>query len=152
MVQNANSNQIEEFNDSIVYNIGRLYLLLGQYLSKIYQEFKLNPAKFNLLMHIKHKGKDKGISQIELGEEMYVSAPNITKLIDGLEKKGWVQRVSSKKDRRVKLIKITPNGSDLLDRAWIEHVKALNNILRDFSPGEKAQFNGFLERFIRERK
>jgi len=75
---------IERFNDFIVYNIGKLYILLNQYLGKIYRELGLNPAKFNLLMLIKHMGKGEGISQIELGDKLFVSASNITKLIEAL--------------------------------------------------------------------
>ncbi|MDD4183506.1 MAG: hypothetical protein PHT53_06785, partial [Candidatus Omnitrophica bacterium] len=74
-------------NDLIVYAVGRLYVLLDSYLyNTAYKEYSLNPAKFNLLMVIKHVGKDKGLSQMELGNNLYVTAANITKLIDALEK------------------------------------------------------------------
>ena len=141
---------IDKFNDFIVYNIGRLYVLLNQYLGKMYKELGLNPAKFNLLMLIKHMGKDEGISQIELGDKLFVSASNITKLIDGLEKKGLVQRFPSKDDRRINLVKVTDNGSELLNRVWVKHVEALNNILQSLSGNDKEQFHLFLDRFRKE--
>jgi len=144
--------RIGKYNDFIVYNIGRLYVLLNQYLSAAYKEFGLNPAKFNLLMHIKHIGKDRGIIQNELGGKLYVSAANITKLIDGLEKRGWIERVPSREDRRAKLIKITLKGLSLLDKVWLRHVQALNSLLPQFSAEEKKKFNQFLERFKQERE
>jgi len=144
--------KIRKFNDSIVYNIGRLYVLLNQYLTKAYAPFGLNPAKFNLLMSVKHIGKNEGISQIELGGSLCVSAANITKLIDGLEKKGYLVRLPSPTDRRVNIIKITKGGSRLLDRIWVSHSEALNALLGDFSEEERQLFNKFLERFKSERK
>jgi len=141
---------IERFNDFIVYNIGRLYILLNQYLGKIYRELGLNPAKFNLLMLIKHMGKGEGISQIELGDKLFVSASNITKLIDGLEAKNLVERLPAVNDRRIKLAKITGNGLKLLDEVWVKHVEALNNILQSLSGPDKEQFHLFLDKFRKE--
>lgn len=157
MVRNPNKDrgrekqeQIKQFNDSIVYNIGRLYVLLDSYFSQNFQEFGLNPVKFNLLMLIKHMGKDKGIPQNQLGSKLFVSAANITKLIDGLERKGLVLRIPSKNDRRVNLVKITKEGSTLLDKVWVKYVEALNSILVGFSPEAKEKFSGYLERFKKE--
>lgn len=150
MAQNKINIQIKNPNDFIVYNIGRLYVLLDHYFFNIYKEFELNPAKFNLLMVIKHIGKDEGVSQIDIGENLFVSAANITKLIDALEKKEWVKRAASLKDRRVNLIKITEKGSALLDEVWIKHVEAVNSFLEDFSPEDLGQFDDFLKRFKKE--
>jgi MarR family 2-MHQ and catechol resistance regulon transcriptional repressor len=142
--------QISKLNDLIVYNIGRLYVLLDSYLYKAYKQFELNPANFNLLMVIKHVGQETGISQNKIGSQLFVSAANITKLIDGLEEKGWLIRIPSKDDRRVKLIKITEEGSALLDKVWAEHAKALNNILGGFSHTDKERFNELLKNFRKE--
>jgi MarR family 2-MHQ and catechol resistance regulon transcriptional repressor len=101
-------------------------------------------------MVIKHVGKETGISQNELSNQLFVSAANITKLIDGLEKKEWVVRGSYDNDRRVKLIKITDKGSKLLDTVWLEHVKAINNILDNFSQADKEALNKYLEGFRKE--
>ena len=147
MAKSKQKVSINKFNDLIVYNVGRLYVLLNRYLSNVYKGYGLNPAKFNLLMFIKHKGKDKGIPQIRLGDELFISAANVTKLIDGLEKKGWVIRGPLKSDRRVNLIRITDKGSNLLSEAWANHVLSLNNILSGFSLKDKEQFNLFLESF-----
>jgi DNA-binding MarR family transcriptional regulator len=139
---------IKSPDDLIVYNIGRLYVVLDTYLSRIYATCGLNPAKFNLLMLIKHIGKDSGISQMELGRDLYVSAANITKLLDGLERKAWITRAPSRKDRRVKLIKITQSGAALLDEVWVEHIAAINGLLESFSRKEKEEFHQFLGKFL----
>jgi DNA-binding MarR family transcriptional regulator len=142
------SPKIKSPDDLIVYNIGRLYILLDNHFSRIYAKHDLNPAKFNLLMVIKHIGKESGVSQMELGQNLYVSAANVTKLIDGLEKKGLAERVPSRKDRRVKHIKITDPGSKLLDKVWVDHVASINSMLDPYSNNEKILLSELLKRFI----
>lgn len=145
------ADQIKKYNDSIIYNIGRLYVLLDAYLNnKAYKEFGLNPATFNLLMVIKHIGRDEGVSQIEAGKRLFVSAANITKLVDSLQKKLLIVRLPAPADRRVNLIKITEKGSRLLDRVWARHAGVLNTLLEGFSEKEKGEFSAFIERFKKE--
>lgn len=147
----SNSVRISPPNDSIVYTIGRLYVLLDSYLYRTaYKAKNLNPAKFNLLMVVKHVGKENGISQIELGNNLYVSAANITKLIDAVEREGLVSREPSKEDRRINLIKITERGSQLLDEIWPKHVMAVNNILNELKISDKEKLNSLLEIFKAE--
>jgi len=145
-------NKIRKLNDSIVYNIGKVYVFLNQYLSNVYAEFDLNPAKFNLLIVIKHIGSREGISQNKLKDRLYVSAANITKLIDALEKRELILRVASKKDRRVNLVKATKKGEKLLDLVWPRHVDALNSILKDYSLEDRGHFNDYIVNFIEEMK
>jgi MarR family 2-MHQ and catechol resistance regulon transcriptional repressor len=47
---------------------------------------------------------------------MSVSCPNITKLVDGLERDGLVRRGKLDGDRRVVLAELTPEGHALLER------------------------------------
>ncbi len=144
--------RIKKRHDTIIYNIGSLYVLLSQYFSGVYRDYRLTPAKFNILMLVKNMGKEHGVPQIDLGDKLYVSAANITKIIDALEKIHLVSRIPSLKDRRVKLIKITDRGLKLLDKVWEEHVRALNNFCNDFTLKEKEQFNTYLERLLKDVK
>jgi MarR family 2-MHQ and catechol resistance regulon transcriptional repressor len=147
----VNTLKIAYPNDLIVYAIGRLYVLLDSYLyNTAYKEYSFNPAKFNLLMVIKHVGKDKGLSQRELGNNLYVTAANITKLIDALEKEGLVLRQASPDDRRVNLVKITEKGSKLLDEIWPKHVASINKILDSFSASDKDRLNQLLQAFRKD--
>lgn len=147
----ANAGKIIHSNDLIVYAIGRLYVLLDSYLyNAAYKEYGLNPAKFNMLMVIKHIGKEDGLSQRELGKNLFVSAANITKLIDALEKDALVARMPSAGDRRVNLIKITEKGSGLLDKVWPRHVESINKTLETFSASDKEKLNHLLQLFKKD--
>lgn len=50
----------------------------------------------------------------EIGSRTIARDPDVTRLVDRLEKRGLVTRAHSQKDRRVVEVSITPKGLDLL--------------------------------------
>lgn len=52
----------------------------------------------------------------EIGEQMVAQVPDVTRVVDRIEKMGLAQRVRCQADRRVVYVKITKKGSDLLAR------------------------------------
>ena len=97
----------QDESSKLIYAIGLLWSKISGSLDSIFSKYDLNIAKFNILMVIKHMGNKDGIAQNVISQKLLVSASNITKLLDKLEKKEMIIRTSSNNDRRVKLIKIT---------------------------------------------
>ena len=75
---------------------------------------KFNAAQLNLTIEqwslLYHLWKEDGISQQELCNASFRDKPSITRLVDNLEKLKLVKRVSSKEDRRMNLIYLTPEA------------------------------------------
>jgi len=117
----------ERLPEAVLYSLARTASLLIRELSHVYQRFGLTPASFNLLMLLKH-GEDPGaMTQQAIGRRLVVSPSDMTGLIDRLEQRGLVVR-SPGKDRRSKLLGITPKGGKLLDAVWPEHVNAVERL------------------------
>ncbi|MGD0879963.1 MAG: MarR family transcriptional regulator [Acidimicrobiales bacterium] len=57
------------------------------------------------------------LSMRELGTLLGVDPPNLTTVVDGLERAGLVERQAHPTDRRVKLVVATPEGEALARRA-----------------------------------
>ena len=57
-----------------------------------------------------------GHSRSEIARRMIERAPDVTRLIDRLEKQGFVARDRTERDRRLSISRITPAGLELLDR------------------------------------
>ncbi|MBQ9245141.1 MarR family transcriptional regulator, partial [bacterium] len=110
------TNQTEQAK--LIYTIGILWSQISTKLETVLAKYNLNIAKFNILMIIKHIGGKQGIQQNEISKRLLVTASNITKLLDKLEKDGMITRNSKENDRRVKLILITDFASEILDDAW----------------------------------
>ena len=82
---------------------------------KTFSAFNLSKSAVNVLM-ILYFGEGEEYKQQELGGLLLVSRANVTKVIDGLEKRRLVVRSSSPKDRRARFIKLTAAGKDLAER------------------------------------
>ena len=72
----------------------------------------------------------------------------MTRALDRLEEKGFIQRLRSHADRRMVQVSLTGKGRDLADRMTLVAIDALNHHLRDFTGEEVAQFKMFLRRMI----
>src|SRR5215470_13051287 len=64
------------------------------------KEFGLTGTQYNALRILRGAGAD-GLPCSEIGERMITHDPDITRLLDRLEKRGLAERARCKKDRRV---------------------------------------------------
>ena len=90
----------------------------------------LSLPQFRALAFLRHHENE---SLSELAEHFGLTLPTISKLIDGLVKRGYVERETSSSDRRCVVLKLTENGKSILKaagqaaRAWItEMLKTLS--------------------------
>ena len=121
--------------EAVVYSIARTYSLLVRRLAQLYATFGLSAASFNLLMLLKHGQDPATFTQQEIGSRLVVSPSDMTGLIDRLEKRQLVRRAPGR-DRRSKLLRITPKGSKLLDEVWPHHTKLARMLAEILEAGE----------------
>ena len=134
-------------NEEVIYSVARAYMVLDQKITQILAKDNLSPAKFNILLMVKHVGREKGIAQNKLSRQLLVTTSNITRMVDKLEKKGYVKRLAQKGDRRVNLIKITEQGSKLLDDVWPNYKETVDKMMNNyFMDKEKQMLSELLQR------
>jgi DNA-binding MarR family transcriptional regulator len=73
-------------------------------------EFALSPVQCHVL-HLIEPGRPLPMSR--LADTLSCDASNVTGLVDRLESRGLVQRQASARDRRVKVLHLTPTGARL---------------------------------------
>jgi DNA-binding MarR family transcriptional regulator len=83
----------------------------------------LSPTQYNALRILRGAGPQ-GLPCSQIGERMLSHDPDITRLIDRLEKRSLVKRSRDPQDRRIVRARITPQGLDALS--------ALDRPLRQF--------------------
>ncbi len=81
--------------------------------SELLKPYGISPTQYNAL-RILRGAREQGRSCSEIAERMINRDPDITRLIDRLERRGLVQRAREEKDRRVVIARITPAGLELL--------------------------------------
>jgi DNA-binding MarR family transcriptional regulator len=75
----------------------------------------LSPTQYNVLRILRTAGP-KGLACGEVAERMITRDPDVTRLLDRLEKRGLVGRRREDHDRRVILTRITPQGLEILHK------------------------------------
>lgn len=81
-----------------------------------------------------------------LGDRLGVTRPNITKLVDGLERQGLVQRLPHPDDRRMVQAQLTPEGAAIAAGALPGRVMRLERIWGDLDDDELARLVSLLQR------
>jgi DNA-binding MarR family transcriptional regulator len=79
------------------------------------EPYDLSPTQYNALRILRGAGSA-GLPCREVGARMMSRDPDVTRLVDRLEKRGLVVRRREKSDRRVVRAAITPAGMDVLKR------------------------------------
>ncbi len=92
---------------------------------EIFKQHDLNFNYYNVLRILRGAPKE-GYPRCDIIERMIDPAPDVTRLMDHLVKKGWVRRERSDIDRRQSLHWITTEGRALLGK-MDEHIDALND-------------------------
>jgi DNA-binding MarR family transcriptional regulator len=88
--------------------------MLSRPLTQLLKTEDLSPAQYNVLRIL--RGSPDGVTCGEIGSRMITRDPDITRLLDRLEKRHLISRNRESKDRRVVLTRIAPDGLELLAR------------------------------------
>ncbi len=80
-------------------------------------------------------GANEALSQIEIGRRMLSSRANITKLIDLLEERKFVKRLSCG-DRRVNLVALTEDGAKFIAETLAEVVGHAEEVMKPLTRQE----------------
>ena len=91
--------------------------------------------QYNVLLAL---GRNGPMKMSALGDHMLVAPANVTGLIDRIEAKGYVRRVRDPDDRRLWVIELTDEGSDLFREVSSSFRKYVGGLGSSLSPRELA--------------
>jgi DNA-binding MarR family transcriptional regulator len=104
-------------------NLLRSTSLIAREFERLFQQFGLSEPLYNALRIAAGHGSA-GVPTQTIGKQLVAHDPDVTRLVDRLEKAGLVQRERCEKDRRVVFVKITAAG-----RSKLKSVEAPGNAL-----------------------
>ena len=125
-------------------NILRTADVMTQRLTDLLKPSGLSPTQYNVL-RILRGAAGKGVCCGEIGERMITRDPDVTRLIDRLEKRNLLTRSRSKEDRRFVSIHLTPEGLELVDQLDEPLEKWNRKLMRNISSGEMKVLIELLE-------
>src|SRR5882757_2818909 len=85
-----------------------------QRVADLLKPYGLSPTQYNVLRILRGAGKD-GLSCKDVGARLLARDPDITRLMDRLEKRGLLTRDRDKRDRRVVTHCLTKEGLALVN-------------------------------------
>ena len=94
-------------------NLSRTTAQVGHVIEQRLRSYGLSPTQYNVLRILRGAGPS-GLSCGEVAERMLTRDPDITRLLDRLERRGLVVRARASADRRVITVRITPEGLRIL--------------------------------------
>jgi DNA-binding MarR family transcriptional regulator len=85
--------------------------------------------------------------RVDLAEELLLTASGVTRLLEGLEAAGYVERAACASDRRVTYAVLTDAGQEKLQDASEAHLAGVQAIFDErFTPEEIEQLTNLLSR------
>lgn len=99
----------------VVLNLVRTTDQLTRVITETLKPVDLSMTQYNVLRILKGAGEP-GLACSEIAERMVSRDPDITRLLDRLEKRGLVRRARSVEDRRVVNVQITRDGVKLVEK------------------------------------
>lgn len=118
---------------------------VNKYMSCYLNDFGLTATKFNTLQVLSDDSSG-GVTQNQLGSRLTVTGPNVTGVIDRLERDNLVARETHPTDRRANLVKLTDEGQSLFEQAADLHATRTRELLAILTEDEKRTFASLLKK------
>jgi DNA-binding MarR family transcriptional regulator len=95
--------------------------------ARLLAEHGLTLNDFEVLLRLSH-APDRRLRRVDLAEQVVLTASGITRLLDGLEEAGYVERAACRTDRRVAYAVLTDAGLAKLHEATRSHSSQVDEL------------------------
>ncbi|MEA2406546.1 MAG: hypothetical protein QOE69_665 [Thermoleophilaceae bacterium] len=111
-------------------------------------DHELSLNAYEALLHLV-RAPDSRMRRVDLANSLLLTAGGVTRLLDGLERCGYVAREESPTDRRVTYAVLTKAGRDKLREASRSHTRQIHELLGErYDDAELAQLASMLDRLV----
>lgn len=132
-------------DNSVGYLISKVRLELYSHVDRALAPYDVTAAQFSIMAHLAYDLAD---SASALCSGMSYDPGAMTRMVDRLEAKGFVQRVRERDDRRKVRLELTREGRSAFPEMMARVVEVLNGLLKGFTKAEAAQLKDYLKRML----
>jgi DNA-binding MarR family transcriptional regulator len=112
--KSENKRQMGSAEEAAFLDLLRTTDMLSRGLMSVIKTEDLSSTQYNVLRIL--RGAPEGLPCGEIGNRMITRDPDITRLLDRMEKRGLISRCRETKDRRMVMARITPEGLKVVGR------------------------------------
>jgi DNA-binding MarR family transcriptional regulator len=113
---------------------------------QLQREHGLTLNDYEVLLHLSHS-EGGMLRRVDLAESVLLTASGITRLLEGLERSGFVRKETCDSDGRVSYAKLTDEGAAKLREAAVTHLRGIDELFVDrYSGSELATLAELLAR------
>ena len=130
---------------------GRIYWINGLFqraADKWLGEMGLTWELFSLIVTLRRSGRPCALRPHELLAESLLTSGAMTNRIDRVERMGLVRRAPDPRDRRGVIVKLTPAGYALANRAIKRHFAAMDELLAGLRSIERREIGCLLSQLL----
>jgi DNA-binding MarR family transcriptional regulator len=114
--------------------------------ARLLRDHGLTLNDYEVLLHLSH-AEGGMMRRVDLAESVLLTASGITRLLDGLERAGYVAKESCESDARVSYAKLTECGRAKLAAAGCDHLRDIDELFTsNYSGSELATLADLLSR------
>ncbi len=114
--------------------------------AQLVAEHNLTINDYEVLLHLS-RAPDRRLKRIELAQRVVLTPSGITRLLDGLQAAGWVEKASCPGDARITYAVLTETGHRKLKEAATTHLADIDRLfVGRFDEGELATLAALLGR------
>ena len=112
----------------------------------LYADHGLTINDYECLLRLA-QAEDRRMRRVDLAEQLILTASGVTRLLDGLERSGYVEKASCRSDARVTYAVLTPAGLLKLQEASDSHLGQVHALFEErFTAEELATLADLLAR------
>ena len=118
---------------------------LADSLEKRMNHYNITRSQWIALYYIKNNNM---ITQKQLADKMSLKEPSVVRLLDKMELYGWVNRISSNDDKRMKFLVLTDSGKEIETAMLDVAEKFKSDVLNGISPEDLDVFKATLNKML----
>lgn len=133
----------EPLNAQVLFSLRAVAQRVNDDLTERFSEIGLTARQYNYLSVIY---VEDGVTTHDIVRLIHTASPTVTSMINSLERDGLIVRKQNPLDARSSVIRLTPRGRELYQKAFHLHHRQLEEKMVALTPAERGQLVNLLTR------
>ncbi len=126
-----------DFNAEILGGMLTFSNLFYDLVTKNLAPFGISKSQFDILGYLYYFSEQSPVNLTELSKVLLLSKANVSGVLSRLEDKGLIHFIQSRKDARVREIRLTDKGKELTEKTFPNYRDVIDEAMQELSGDEK---------------